>query len=163
MAMVFQNPVLLSRTVLANVMYGLQVRGLDKQEAAEMAVSSLENVGLKEKCNQYAPTLSAGEGQRMAFARASVLGAEALFLDEFTANLDPANVALLEKEVVRYNARTGGTVVLATHNLFQAKRIAHRTAVLIGGRVVETGPTVEVFSAPRKKTTRDFITGKMAW
>jgi len=163
MTMVFQNPVLFQRSVQANVMYPLLVRGGEKERSRELARTTLNDVGLGEKLDQFAPTLSAGEGQRMAFARATVLKPHALLLDEFTANLDPANVSLLERAVHRFNRDTGSTIILATHNLFQAKRISHRTAIMFNGRFIESGPTVEVFSKPKKKLTKSFISGEMPW
>jgi tungstate transport system ATP-binding protein len=99
----------------------------------------------------------------MAFARAVVLGSKAILLDEFTANLDPGNVALLENDVRRYNKETGGTVILATHNLYQAKRISDRTAFLFEGRIVEEGPTNNVFKNPKKPLTKRFLSGELAW
>jgi len=163
MAMVFQNPVLLKRSVLSNVVYGLAVRGVDKHKCKELALKALDQVGLMDRCDQFAPTLSAGEGQRMAFARAAVLRPKAILLDEFTANLDPGNVDLLENDVRKFNKETGGTVVLATHNLYQAKRISDRTAFLFDGRIVEVGPTKTLFKDPKDPLTKRFLSGELAW
>jgi tungstate transport system ATP-binding protein len=163
MAMVFQNPVLLKRSVLSNVVYGLAVRGVKKSKCKELALEALDLVGLKDRWDQFAPTLSAGEGQRMAFARAAVVRPNAILLDEFTANLDPGNVDLLENDVKKFNKETGGTVILATHNLYQAKRISHRTAFLFDGKIVEEGFTEKVFGKPKKTLTKRFLSGELAW
>jgi len=163
MVMVFQNPFILRRSVLANVMYGGNLRGLDKSTCKKKSIKALYDVGLKNRLNQYAPTLSAGESQRMALARALVIQPQTIFLDEYTANLDPGNVELLEKLIYHYNKETGGTVILSTHNLYQAKRISHHTAVLFGGEIIEEDYTVEIFKNPKNNLTKRFLSGEIAW
>lgn len=163
MVMVFQNPTLFRRTVSSNIMYGQMLRGVDRSTAREKAHTWLDKVNLLDKIDQYAPTLSAGEAQRMAFARAVVFHPRAMLLDEFTANLDPGNVDLLEHLVQDYKKETGGTIIIATHNLYQAKRISDKTIVLFNGSVLEEGNTSVLFSKPKKEMTKKFLSGELAW
>jgi len=86
-----------------------------------------------------------------------------LLLDEFTANLDPTNVNILEAAVREYNRETGATIVLVTHNMFQAKRLAHRVALLLDGRIVETGPVKEFFDNPQDPRALAFVRGEFAY
>ena len=107
--------------------------------------------------------LSAGETQRVAFARAVVYRPELLLLDEFTANLDPRNVGLLEAAVREFRRSTGASVVLVTHNLFQAKRLATRVALLLDGNLVEDRPVREFFETPNDPRTQAFVDGDFAY
>lgn len=158
---VFQRPLLLNRTVKANIGYGLQLRGQNHLEERTKAV--LEQVGLAGLAGQQARTLSGGEAQRVALARAMVLQPEVLLLDEPTANLDPFNVGLIEEIVRDLHARQGTTVVLVTHNVFQARRMARRVALLLEGRLVEIAPVNEFFEWPRDKRTAAFVNGEMIY
>jgi tungstate transport system ATP-binding protein len=161
MAMVFQNPSLFQRTVKDNVAYALKIRNMDHEEIEKKVKSALGLVGLDGIQDQFAPTLSAGEAQRVAFARAIVFEPELLLLDEFTANLDPANVQLLEEAVLKYHKDTKATIVLATHNLFQAKRLAHRVAFFLNGEVVEVEDKRKFFESPENPTTEAFLSGEL--
>lgn len=158
---VFQRPVLLKRTVEANVAYGLRLRGVDVDRADIDA--ALAEVGLTELAQQPARTLSGGEAQRVALARAMVLRPDALLLDEPTANLDPYNVGLIEQIVVRLNRQHGTTVVLVTHNLHQARRLAHRALLLLEGRAVEVADTRTFFASPADPRTGAFVRGEMVY
>jgi tungstate transport system ATP-binding protein len=122
---------------------------------------ALKLVGMEGSRHQFAPTLSAGEAQRVSFARAIVFEPELLLLDEFTANLDPANVQLLEEAVLKYHNDTNATIVLATHNLFQAKRLADKVAFFLNGEVVEVQDKVNFFESPGNTTTRAFLSGEL--
>ncbi len=158
---VFQRPMLLRRSVAANVAYGLQLRG---QRAVESAVqAALADVGLAGIAHQAARTLSGGEAQRVALARALILHPDALLLDEPTANLDPYNVGLIEQIVSRLNREQGMTIVLVTHNVFQAKRLAQRVALLLDGQIVESAPVADFFDAPRDPRTAAFVRGDMVY
>ncbi|GIV97047.1 MAG: ABC transporter ATP-binding protein [Herpetosiphonaceae bacterium] len=158
--MVFQRPLLLDRSVHDVVSYGLVLRGQHDEQRVQAA---LEQVGLAHMAHANARTLSGGEIQRAALARALVLQPDALLLDEPTANLDPANVALIEGLIRESNQQHSTTVVLVTHNVFQARRLAHRTALLLDGRLVEVGPTERVFSAPADPRTAAFVRGEMIY
>ncbi len=163
MAMVMQNPTVFRATAFDNVAYGLWLRGVSEAELRGRVFSGLEFVGLLDAAKDPAEKLSGGEQQRIAFARAAVLNPEILLLDEFTANLDPFNVRLLEQSIARYRRETGCTIVIVTHNLFQAKRLADRVALLLDGRFVEIAPASEFFEHPVRPETRAFLSGEMAY
>ncbi len=155
---VFQRPVLLRSSVRENVAYGLRLRGLRVDgQVAEI----LERVGLAEFASCPARLLSGGEMQRVALARALVIQPRVLLLDEPTANLDPYNVALIEEIIRRQNAECGTTVILVTHNVFQARRLAHRTGLLLGGRLVEVQETARFFASPLDDRTAAFVRGDL--
>ncbi|OGS47151.1 MAG: hypothetical protein A3K66_07670 [Euryarchaeota archaeon RBG_16_67_27] len=163
MAMIMQNPATFRASVFENVAFGLWLRGADAAEVRARVFQALEFVGLLGAARERADRLSGGEQQRIAFARAAVLRPEVLLLDEFTANLDPANVRALEEATLRYRRETGCTVVIVTHNLFQAKRLADRAALLLDGRLVEVAPAKDIFENPQRAETRAFLTGEMAY
>ncbi len=159
--MVFQHPMLLNRSVEANVKYGLELRGIrDTQERVKQA---LAEVGLEHIPNQKANTLSGGEAQRVALARAIVMQPEVLLLDEPTANLDPYNVGLIEKIILHLNQQYGTTLVLVTHNVFQAKRLAQRVAFLLDGKVIEVSDAETFFNHPQDPRTAAFVRGDMVY
>jgi tungstate transport system ATP-binding protein len=158
---VFQRPILLNRSVYANVRYGLRLRGAhdSKREVEE----ALEQVGLAGLAHQRARTLSGGEAQRVSLARAMVLRPDVLLLDEPTANLDPYNVGAIEEIVRSLNERQGTTIVLVTHNVFQARRLAHRVGLLLEGRIVEVADTTTFFESPQDLRTAAFVRGEMVY
>jgi tungstate transport system ATP-binding protein len=158
---VFQRPVLLNRSVSANVSYGLRLRG--QRDSGQQVKAVLEQVGLGNLARQQARTLSGGEAQRVALARAMILQPDVLLLDEPTANLDPYNVGLIEDIVRSLNREQGTTIVLVTHNVFQAKRLAHRVALLLEGQVVEIGDVETFFQSPRDPRTAAFVRGEMVY
>ncbi len=158
---VFQNPCLLNRSVIANIRYGLSLRG-EKMAVEEIEIL-LKRLGLEGLGGQRATKLSAGEAQRVALARALVLRPDVLLLDEPTANLDPYNVGLMEKIVTEENEQHGTTIVLVTHNVFQAKRLAHRTALLLNGRLVELTDTDKFFTNPERAETAAFVRGDLVY
>jgi tungstate transport system ATP-binding protein len=159
--LVFQRPLLLAGTVRANIEYGLRLRGRGPHAARARAV--LDLLGLDALAARAARTLSGGEAQLVALARALVLEPEALLLDEPTAHLDPARVALAEAAIRDYHNRRGGAVVWATHNLFQARRVARRVAFLLDGRLVEVAPVEQFFTAPRDPRAAAFVRGDMVY
>ena len=158
---VFQRPVLLNRSVWDNVAFGLELRG--NRDAKSEIQSALEKVGLANLARQRARTLSGGEAQRVALARALVLKPDILLMDEPTANLDPANVAIIEQIAADLNKDSGTTLVLVTHNIFQAKRLAHRVAFIYEGQLIELGSNSEFFNAPKDPRTIAFIGGEMVY
>jgi len=156
---VFQRPLMLDRSVRENVLFGLRVRGrTDRAAAAPL----LDRLGLAHLADAPARRLSGGEIQRVALARAMAVDPEVLLLDEPAANLDPANVARVEAFIGDAQAR-GTTIVLVTHNTHEARRLAHRTLLLIGGTIVETGPTAEFFESPSDPQTRAFLAGELVY
>jgi tungstate transport system ATP-binding protein len=159
--MVFQKPLLLHGTVQANVAYGLRVRG--ERDADRRALEVLDIVGMRSFAHVTAKTLSGGEAQRVALARAIIVAPEVLLLDEPTANLDPYNGALIERIVRDLNQARGTTVVMVTHNIFQARRLAHRVALLFDGKVIEVGETESFFTAPRDPRAAAFVRGEMVF
>ena len=155
--MVFQRPVLLSRSVRANVAYGLRVRG--QRDCSVQVDAALERVSLTHLADTSAGTLSGGEVQRVAVARALVVESQVLLLDEPTANLDPYNVGLIENLIREQNTRYGTTIVLVTHNIFQAQRLATRVALLLDGELVEVAPVEAFFERPQDARTAAFVSG----
>jgi tungstate transport system ATP-binding protein len=158
---VFQRPALLNDSVENNVAYGLRLRGLrDKKTEIRQ---TLERMGLEKLSRASARTLSGGEAQRVALARAIVLEPRVLLLDEPTANLDPYNIGLIEEVVREINLKSQTSMVLVTHNIFQAKRLAQRIVLLLNGQIIETAATREFFEAPRDARTRAFVNGEMVY
>ncbi len=159
--MVFQRPMLLNRTIASNVKFGLELRG--ERDSKDRVMMALEEVGLAHLASQKAHTLSGGEAQRAALARAIVMQPEVLLLDEPTANLDPYNVGLIEKIVLNLNKQHNTTLVLVTHNVFQAKRLAQRAAFLLDGKVIEVSDADNFFNQPRDPRTSAFVRGEMVY
>jgi tungstate transport system ATP-binding protein len=158
---VFQRPLLLNESVWSNVAYGLRLRG--RSNSSDLSESVLEQVGLAHLAHQRARSLSGGEAQRVALARAMILRPEVLLLDEPTANLDPYNVTLIEDIVRRLNREHGTTLVLVTHNVFQARRLAERVALLLEGRLVEVSGVENFFGSPKDPRTAAFVRGEMVY
>jgi tungstate transport system ATP-binding protein len=143
MAMVFQKPVMFRENVLENVSYGLKIRG--ERRINERVREAILAVGLDGYEPRDANTLSGGEMQRIALARALVLKPDLLLLDEPTANLDPKTASSIDALISRFE----GTVVMATHNMLQARRLADRIAVLVEGRLIALGRPEEVLDVKR--------------
>jgi tungstate transport system ATP-binding protein len=161
LAMVFQRPVLLTRSVRANVAYGLRLRG--NHDSSSRIASALERVLLTSLADAHPHTLSGGEMQRVAVARALVLEPEVLLLDEPTANLDPANVRIIEDLVREQRDQFGTTIVLVTHNVFQARRLATRVGLLLEGELIEVAPRDRFFDSPADPRTEAFISGDLVY
>jgi len=159
--MVFQRPVLLSRSVRANVAYGLRLRG--QRDGHQRINEMLARVSLSNLAKAQPRTLSGGEMQRVALARALVLEPRVLLLDEPTANLDPHNVRLIEDLLREQHSRFNTTLVIVTHNVFQARRLATRVALLLDGQIVEVAPAEAFFGAPRDPRTAAFISGEFVY
>lgn len=153
-ALVFQKPVLLRRSVAANIDFVLKARGKDPARRDAL----LDHVGLAHKAGQPARLLSGGEAQRLALARALATDPEVLFLDEPTASLDPASVLAIE-EIVREARGRGVRIIFVTHDMGQARRMADDVVFLHRGRVVEHGSATEFFSEPRTSAARDYLNG----
>ena len=157
-AMVFQRPVMLRRSALANVRYALAVSGLPEPERTTLASSALARVGLADIAYRPARVLSGGEQQRLALARAWALRPGILFLDEPTASLDPGATAEIER-VITSIAAEGTRIVMTTHNLGQARRLADHILFLWLGELVEAGPAAQLFGAPQDPRTRAYLDG----
>lgn len=157
-ATVFQRPLLLDRSVWENVAFGLQIRRA--QQIDQKVNFALDRVGLLPYAHTKARTLSGGEAQRVALARAIVIQPDVLLLDEPTANLDPYNVGLIENLIRDHDHLT---IVLVTHNIFQAKRLADRVGLLLTGKLIELAPTDQFFNVPSDPRTRSFINGEMVY
>ncbi|HJS78306.1 MAG TPA: ATP-binding cassette domain-containing protein [Burkholderiales bacterium] len=157
-AMVFQRPIMLRRSVLANVVYALKVA----RQEAHSAMEALREVGLAHLAHKPARVLSGGEQQRLALARAWALHPEVLFLDEPTASLDPSATREIETVIRAFDA--GGTkIVMATHNLGQARRLGDEVIYLHQGRVVERASADKFFSQPATAEAAAFIKGELPW
>ena len=159
-AMVFQRPVLLRRSALANVAYPLGLRGVPRGEARARAAEALARAGLESLAGRLARVLSGGEQQRLALARAWVTEPEILFLDEPTASLDPAATRAVEDLVLQIH-RAGTKIVMTTHDLGQARRLADEVLFLHRGRLIERGPAEAFFAAPRTPEAAAFIKGDL--
>ncbi|MHA7776670.1 ATP-binding cassette domain-containing protein [Roseibium sp. M-1] len=159
-AMVFQRPVLLRRSVLANLKFALGVRGLRGGERARKIQDALAAGGLDHLARRPARVLSGGEQQRLSLVRALACDPDLLFLDEPTANLDPASTAAIESMVLEANAR-GVTIVLVTHDAGQARRLGEDLVFLQDGTVVETGPVDQVLTHPKSEPVRAWRDGRL--
>jgi tungstate transport system ATP-binding protein len=157
-ALVFQRPVMLRRTALANVAYAL--KGLSPGERRARATALLDRVGLAHLADRPARKLSGGEQQRVALARAWGRDPEILFLDEPTASLDPAATRAVE-DIVQEVAAGGVKIVMATHDLGQARRLAGDIVFLHKGRIVEHAPATEFFTAPKSPLVAAFLRGDL--
>jgi len=158
-AMVFQYPVLLRRSVVANVIFALKSRGRAHQDRA---IELLEDVGLARHASKPARRLSGGEQQRLALARALAVEPEVLFLDEPTASLDPASTAAIE-DIVATAHRRGTKIIFVTHSLSQARRIADDVLFLHEGRLVEHTPAVVFFNQPASPEARGYAEGRLVF
>ncbi len=163
MSLLFQTPSVFNASVFDNVAYGLKVRGADKDTVEEKVINALTIVGLEGKERQKGRTLSGGEAQRMAFARAFVYDPGILLLDEPTSNLDPANVAKIEEIIMRIRSERGTTIVIATHNTYQVRRIADRVGILLNGELIEVNGKERIFGEPEDARTKEFVRGEMIY
>lgn len=161
-AMVFQRPVLLRRSVLANIDYALAIRRLPRAQRAARAEAALELTGLAPLAQRQATVLSGGEQQRVALARAWALDPEVLFLDEPTANLDPAAKRAVE-DAIDGIARAGTKIVMTTHDLGQARRLADEIVFMHHGRILEQSVAAEFFARPQNEDARAFLCGDLLW
>ncbi len=156
--MAFQNPVMFRASVFDNIAYGLRIRGVNGKELREKVESVLESLGILDLADKNARKLSGGQKQRVAVARTLVIDADVYALDEPTANLDAENVRIIEHTIAKMRKK-GKTILLATHNLYQAKRLADRVAYIENGEVVEVNETDKIFESPKDERTRRFVQG----
>lgn len=159
MTMVFQRPYLLRTTVFNNIAYPLRFRKRSRT-IIEMKVNRmLEEMDLVDIQRQNASTLSGGEAQKAALARAMVFEPSLLVLDEPTASIDPASIFAMEKAIQSYHQRTKATIIMITHNMQQAKRLCSDIAFMHHGRVVELGSAEAIMNASQNLLTKKFVQG----
>jgi len=161
-AMVFQRPVMLRRSALGNVTYGLKLAQVPRIERDRRAREVLDAVGLSPIANRPARVLSGGEQQKLALARAWALAPEVLFLDEPTANLDPGATREVERIVDQIHG-SGTKIVMTTHNLGQARRLADEILFMSGGRLTDHAPVERFFAQPSTAEAAAFIKGELPW
>ncbi len=159
-AMVFQRPVMLRRSVRENVEFALKLAAAPELRYA--AEAALDRVGLLRLADRPARLCSGGEQQRVALARAWALQPEVLFLDEPTASLDPAATRAIEETIAAMHAH-GTTIVMTTHDLGQARRLADRVLFLHHGRLVEDAVAATFFEQPASPEATAFIRGELLW
>ncbi len=159
-AMVFQRPVMLRRSVAANVDYALSLKGIPRAERAERVARALARTGLKGRARHPARVLSVGEQQRLALTRAWALDPQVLFLDEPTASLDPV-AALAVENVINAIHKAGTRVIMTTHDLGQARRMGDEIMFLHRGRILERAGAKTFFTAPENDLAQAFIRGEL--
>jgi len=161
-AMVFQHPVMLRRSAAANIDYALRLKRIPRTLRGTRVREVLDDTGLTALAQRPARNLSIGEQQRLALARAWAAAPEVLFLDEPTANLDPAATRAIE-EVIAAIDLTGTKIVMTTHDLGQARRLADEIVFLHRGRLLEQRPAAEFFAKPSTPEAAAFIEGRLLW
>jgi len=161
-AMVFQRPVMLRRSALANIVYALELAHVPAAEREAQAMAALREVGLADIAHRPARVLSGGEQQRLALARAWALHPEVLFLDEPTANLDPGATREIENVIKAFDA-SGTKIVMSTHNLGQARRLGDEVLFIHQGRLVEQAPVERFFKQPASAEAATFVKGELPW
>ena len=161
-AMVFQRPVMLRRTAAENVDYALRLRGVPADERRRLVTDALRRTKLHRHANRQARTLSFGEQQRLALARAWAMQPHILFLDEPTASLDPAVTRAIEELINAIHDR-GAKIVMSTHDLGQARRLADEILFLHRGRLLAQVPAAEFLDHPDSDAARAFIAGELYW
>ncbi len=158
MGMIFQHFNLLwSRTVYENIAFPLEIARVNKNEINKCVLELIQLVGLVGKENAYPSQLSGGQKQRVGIARALAIFPEVLLCDEITSALDPETTNAILDLLKDINEKLGLTIVLITHEMHVIKKICHRLAVLEKGEVIETGPVLDVFTYPKKQTTKNFV------
>lgn len=161
-AMVFQQPMMLRDTVLANAALALRATNVTRRERLARASAMLDRIGLAERARASARHLSGGERQRLALGRAWLTHPRLLLLDEPTASLDPSGVEAVER-IIRQIRTEGTKVVMTTHNLGQATRLADDVVFLSAGQVREHAPVQRFFARPASDEARRFIKGELPW
>ncbi|MBN1396100.1 MAG: phosphate ABC transporter ATP-binding protein [Pirellulales bacterium] len=161
--MVFQRAVPFPKSIYENVAYGLRIAGVGNRRTLDEAVEkSLRRAALwdevKDRLNESALGFSGGQHQRLCIARAIAVDPEVILMDEPCSALDPRSTTRIEDLIVELRRRY--TIIIVTHNMQQAARVSDYTGFLYEGALIEFGPTKELFTAPKKKETEDYITGR---
>jgi len=157
MSFVLQKPVVFNMSVFDNVACGLRWRHEDRKVIQQRVDSALEMVSIADYKHRAARTLSGGETQRLAIARALAVKPEVLFLDEPTANLDPVSLSKIEEILARIIREQQTTVVMATHDMSQGQRLADRIGVLMNGTILQTGNPDDIFGLPQSRELAEFV------
>jgi tungstate transport system ATP-binding protein len=158
--LVFQKSIMFNTTVFKNVSFGLKVRNIDNKKICKKVLDSLASVSLKGFENKKAINLSGGEQQRVALVRAFIIEPQILLLDEPTANLDPSNAIIIENTIKKILERKSCIIIMATHNLHQARRLSNFIAHLHYGRIIEFSESKKFFTQSENKITQKFVSGE---
>ncbi len=161
-AMVFQSPVLLRRSALSNVEFALHAAGVRDPERRERAAAALQQAGIAHLAQRQARVLSGGEKQKLALARAWAIRPEVLFLDEPTAHLDPSATYAIE-QLIRSIDDSGTKIIMSTHDLSQAHRLADEVLFLNQGRLAERAEARAFFEQPQTRAAQAFVNGELYW
>jgi tungstate transport system ATP-binding protein len=161
-AMVFQTPVLLRRSALKNVEFALRATGAPAHECRQLARAALRQAGIAHLAHRQARVLSGGEKQKLALARAWSIRPQVLFLDEPTAHLDPGAAYAIE-QMIKTIDEQGTKIVMSTHDLSQAQRLADEVLFLHQGKLVEHAAAREFFERPQTPAARAFVNGELYW
>jgi tungstate transport system ATP-binding protein len=159
--LVFQKTIMFNANVQNNVAFGLKIRNFDPKEIEERTNQALSTVKLHGFHKRKAKKLSTGEQQRVALARAFVIRPKILLLDEPTSNLDPMNAVIIEDGIKKMREKNGCTIILATHNLHQARRLSDKIVHIHFGKILETAKPEDFFENPSDKVTKKFINGDL--
>ena len=158
--MVFQHPLLMRRSVLGNVTFALSALGVPWRQRRARALEALRETGLEPLARRPARRLSGGERQRLGLARVLAMGSDIVLLDEPSANLDPQATRYVEQLVSRLRER-GGKIIMTTHDLAQARRLADEILFMHKGRLLEQTPAREFFAFPATEQARGFLAGEL--
>ncbi len=158
--LLLQRPVLLRRSALQNVVYALRLTGMTAQESKSLAIGALQDAGLETIMEVPAQRLSGGEQQRVALARALALKPDMLFLDEATANVDPASTLVIEQQL-SVAMQSGLRLVMVSHDVGQVRRLAQEVVLMHNGRIVEQSPCEVFFNQTNNPVSRRWLAGEL--
>lgn len=157
MTLVFQRPYLIRSTVYENIAYPLRIRGVSEQEISTRVDELIESFNIQSIRDQKAWTLSGGEAQKVALARALVFKPRILILDEPTSNIDPESIMQLEEKILDYYRKEKPTILMVTHNIQQAKRLCNRIAFMNEGKIIDSGCPSDIFGSGAMPKIEEFI------
>jgi len=157
MTLLFQHPHLMHTTVEKNIAYPMRLRRIPKEQIDERIAELIEELGLGALAKQRGNSLSGGEMQKVAFARAFSFRPELVLMDEPTSNVDTATTADIEHIIKKENRESGMTMVFVSHSLAQVRRLCDEVVFMEQGRIIEAGPVAEVYSSPQNPKTREFL------
>lgn len=158
--MLTQSAFMFEGNVYYNMAYGLKIRKKSKKEINKKIDEALKKVGMTAFKYANANNLSGGERQKVAIARSLTLEPEILFLDEPTSNIDPGSALDVEKYIRQINQENKTTIILVTHNLFQAQRLAEKLIILWDGKIIENGDAKKIFANPQDSRSKSFLSGE---